>query len=146
MEDGLLLGVSNGSTFRGNDASLHGGAGGGGKGIQGNTTPNAYGGGGAGNKGGKGTYSSRYFNSFDWEEGNGENGTGGLLAIYADVLNNRGQIVSNGSNGGPFTSNLSTLIAGGGGSRAEALSIYLLKKSSNQGQIQQQEGKVDMPI
>ena len=48
-------------------------------------------GGGAGNTGGKGKYT--YSNSgTDWESGNGQNGTGGLLMLYTNSLYNSGEI------------------------------------------------------
>ena len=90
-------------------------------GEQGNTSPNCYGGGGAGNKGGEGTYSVRYSNLLSWEEGNGENGTGGLLTIYADTLYNKGEITSDGSAGGGSIYGYTT---GGGGSGAGSINIF----------------------
>lgn len=52
---------------------------------------------------------------------NGEDGTGGLLIIYANILNNENQITSKGSKGG-------TGYMVGGSSRTEEQSIYLQMK------------------
>lgn len=58
---------------------------------------NNYGaGGGAGNPGGKGVRGSGWMATGE----NGENGTGGLLVIYADILNNENLITSEGMHGG----------------------------------------------
>lgn len=121
---GIRYDVSNTTTYNGYAAAANGGAGGRGAGIQGNSSPNIYGGGGAGNTGGAGYYSSRSSNSMAWSAGNGQNGTGGLLTIYADTLSNKGTITSNGSAGGPVTANTSLAGAGGGGSGAGSINIF----------------------
>ena len=55
-----------------------------------------YAGGGAGNTGGKGKYTYSGQNTgTDWENGNGQNGTGGLLMIYTDEFYNNGEISAN---------------------------------------------------
>ena len=71
------------------DSTGFGGAGGDGAGLGG------YCAGGAGNPGGL-KWNSTEYNYSD----RAANGTGGLLIIYANVINNYGSILSNGSNGG----------------------------------------------
>ena len=74
---------------------------------------------GAGNPGGFGMKSmTTYFNSIF----SGENGTGGLLIIYGENINNNNIIKSNGSNGGKATSNDN--IASGGSSGAGSINIF----------------------
>ena len=60
-----------------------------------------YAGGGAGNTGGVGKYTfSGQTTGANWEDGRGQNGTGGLLIIYTDSLANNGEISANGMVGG----------------------------------------------
>lgn len=78
--------------------------------------------GGAGNPGG--TTSKNYTGTVT----DAESGTGGLLVIFADVLNQNGTVISNGSNGGAAP-NVNTGAGGGGGSGGGC--IVLLSKVSN---------------
>lgn len=75
----------------------------------GGTTGSVTAGSGAGNPNGEGSYSGY----------KGENGTGGLLIIYADTFDNSGVIKSNGSKGGE-----TRYEGAGGGSGAGTINIF----------------------
>ena len=94
----------------------NGGAGG--KGISAYSS-NYGAGGGAGNPGGYGMKSESTYSNSTFA---GENGTGGLLIIYGENINNNNIIKSNGSNGGKATSNDN--IASGGSSGAGSINIF----------------------
>ena len=105
----------------GSNGSSTGGAGGaGGTHSSGSSDEN---GGGAGNPGGSGNGSGGSTSS-----NVGSDGTGGLLVIFSDILNQYGTLSSNGSNGGG-TSGSYAWCAGGGGSGAGC--IVLISKSSS---------------
>lgn len=88
---------------------------------------------GAGNRGGKGNQSIRYGElSTQYEYGNGENGTGGLLIIYADTFVNNSIIESNGSKGGD--AEYGDHSAAGGGSGGGSINIFY-KNYINKGTI-----------
>lgn len=90
--------LSDGATYA-EDGSENGGTGGAGKGRRAQVSwYSRRAGGGAGNPGGKGGEND-LGNS---DEGTGENGTGGLLIIYANSFENFGKIESNGSKGGNY--------------------------------------------
>ncbi len=67
-------------------------------------------GGGAGNPGGKGAENGLGNSS----NGTGENGTGGLLIVYANIFENYGKIESNGSKGGKSSGESAGGSSGGG--------------------------------
>ena len=94
----------------------NGGAGG--KGISAYSS-NYGAGGGAGNPGGYGMKSESTYSNSTFA---GENGTGGLLIIYGENINNNNIIKSNGSNGGIATSDDN--IASGGSSGAGSINIF----------------------
>lgn len=73
---------------------------------------NRNGGGGAGNPGGRGCYASGWSDSL-----NGENGTGGLMIIFAPLIIGTGSFESTGSKGGPGG-------AGGGSSGGGSINIF----------------------
>lgn len=91
-----------GGVISAQDAEPNGGAGGNAFSYRGKSRwITRYAGGGAGNIGGTGRYTySGQTTGVDWEGGNGENGTGGLLMIYANDLYNNGDISAKGMNGG----------------------------------------------
>ena len=86
-----------------------------------------YAGGGAGNSGGAGknTFSGQTSGA-DWADGNGQNGTGGLLMLYATNLYNSGEITANGMKGGTGRS-------GGGSSGGGSINIFakIIKEKGN---------------
>ena len=102
-----------------NDAEPNGGAGGDGIGLRYSSSwISRYGGGGAGNTGGIGKYTfSGAKQGTDNVAYSGENGTGGLLIIYADTLYSSGTISSQGSKGGNAR-------AGGGSSGGGSVNIF----------------------
>lgn len=83
----------------------------GGKGV----TEHLGAGGGAGNPGGRGP------NGLGWDYA-GMTGTGGLLILYANRIENNGNISSNGSNGGYGDS------GGGGGSGGGSINLFYTTK------------------
>ncbi len=113
-----------GGTYYAGDGAPNGGAGGAGFSYRGNTSwAKRAGGGGAGNIGGMGKYTTSKA-GVDNPAYSGQNGTGGLLVIYADDLYNLGKISSNGSNGGPGSS-------GGGSSGGGSINIFANNVSVN---------------
>ena len=104
------------------DSTGFGGAGGDGAGLGGHCA------GGAGNPGGL-KWNSTGYNYSD----RAANGTGGLLIIYANVINNYGSILSNGSNGGSSESN------NGGSSGGGSINIFY-KDTINNGTINSNGG------
>ena len=106
---------SNGTaTYAGNGSSL-GGAGGDGYGYRSNSSwYSRKAAGGAGNPGGK-SGENGFGNT---TVAPGENGTGGLLIIYADSLNNYGNITANGSTGGVIAE------SAGGSSGGGSINIF----------------------
>ena len=87
---------SYGTTIKAEDGSSIGGSGGAGIGYRASSSwASRLAGGGAGNPGGKGGENGRGNTS----NGTGENGTGGLLIIYSNNINNAGKIEANGSDG-----------------------------------------------
>lgn len=92
------------------NSSDNGGSGGEGRGHR--TSSSWYtkrAGGGAGNPGGKGGENS----VGNTENGIGENGTGGLLVIYANSIGNTGKIEANGSKGGLYGEGAGGSLGGG---------------------------------
>lgn len=83
----------------------------GGKGGNGISDDHLGAGGGAGNPGGRGARGS------GWDYG-GTTGTGGLLILYANSIENNGSITSNGSNGGYGD------CGGGGGSGGGSINLF----------------------
>lgn len=102
-----------------------------------NTKSYYYGGGGAGITGGTGMYSNAARTSTGPRA---SSGTGGLLILYADNIDNNGQISSNGSSGGGSTMTLSggrgyySGAVGGGGSGGGSINVFY-NKSTNLGTI-----------
>ena len=84
-------------SIRGEDGHQNGGTGGAAYSYRNSSSWAArYAGGGAGNIGGTGkNTTSGQTTGGNWIDGKGENGTGGLLMIYADKLSNNGDISSN---------------------------------------------------
>jgi len=114
---------SNGVTIKAGDAEPNGGAGGVGYGYRQKSSWAARGaGGGAGNYGGNGAYLG-YGNRADFK---GENGTGGLLIIYTDYLNNDGKISANGMKGGVYD-------VAGGSSGGGSINIFCNSINSREG-------------
>lgn len=72
----------------------------------------------------------------------GQNGTGGLLIIYADKIeiNTGATISSNGKNGGSLNSNLSYKCSGGGGSGGGSINIFYKDSYNNSGSIRANGG------
>ena len=99
---GGAAGNFRGGSITAQDAEPNGGAGGNAYSYRGSTSwATRYAGGGAGNTKGEGKYTYSGQNTGTaWESGNGENGTGGLLMLYADNLYNSGEISAKGMNGG----------------------------------------------
>ena len=82
-------------------------------------------GGGAGNKGGYGWNALNSLNGTiakDNDAMNGENGTGGLLVIYAHSIYNNGIVASNGSKGGSVNTGDHNM--NGGSSGGGAINIF----------------------
>lgn len=96
----------------------------GGRGSAGNSNGYEKAGGGAGNPGGLGG-TGAYANSYDCK---GENGTGGLLIIYADKIQNLGEITSNGKSGG-------TGWSGGGSSGGGSVNVFYNTEINDQWKI-----------
>ena len=90
------LGVNTKSSRTGGTAGDYGGIGGSGMGARYDSSwASRHGAGGAGNPGGDGMLNSAVDSTYS-----GENGTGGLLIVYAGILNNSGTFKANGSSGG----------------------------------------------
>ena len=91
---------NSGLTIQAEDGSSTGGKGGNGRGYRASSSwATRLAGGGAGNPGGIGGQ-----NGFgNAQDGTGENGTGGLLVIYSNNVDNKGKIESNGSKGTVYT-------------------------------------------
>ena len=110
------------------DAEPNGGAGGDAASYRGLTRwTSRYAGGGAGNTGGTGRYTySGQTTGTEWEDGNAENGTGGLLMLYTNDLYNNGEISANGMNAG-------TGRAAGGSSGGGSINIFanIIKERGN---------------
>lgn len=106
----------NAMSVSGTKAKSNGGAGGSGaqSGTQGSS--------GAGNPAGNSTL----------KNGLGENGTGGLLIIYAESINNNGTIESKGSAGGKVAS---TYYGAGGGSGGGSINIFYKNSYTSNGII-----------
>ena len=101
-------------TYTGNSAIPNGKAGGAGIGIRYESTwANRIAGGGAGNPGGIGGYNG----TGNYTELSGGSGTGGLMILYTNKLNNLGNILSNGRSGGNGP-------AGGGSSGGGSINIF----------------------
>lgn len=100
--------------------SPNGGAGGNSARIEGA----AYMGGGAGNPGGIGRGGNGMNPSY-----NGQNGTGGLLILYADTIKNSTDILAKGSDGG------ATATVGGGSSGGGSINIFYKTSYRNEGII-----------
>ena len=112
----------------GEDATDNGGKGGDGT-VRVSGGSDAYlAGGGAGNPGGT---SNQVRGSYTF---NPENGTGGLLIIYANSFINNGSVTSNGSKGG-YIRPSGNGIAGGGSSGGGSINIFYSKNYSNNGEI-----------
>ncbi len=113
------INTNSGGTQRAGDGAANGGAGGNSYVYRGQTRwATRHAGGGAGNTGGIGyiTKSGSKVGTADTSY-YGNNGTGGLLIIYANDLYNGGLITSNGSNGGTGTS-------GGGSSGGGSINVF----------------------
>ena len=106
------------------DGSNIGGAGGYGSARANSTGSRTYASGGAGNKAGEGAYSASAGNTTKNAPSQAENGTGGLLIIYADTLYNNGEITSKGSNvkGKQYSS--ANRVGGGGASGGGSINIF----------------------
>ena len=110
----------------------NGGAGGNAHCLQLNVNMHEYAGGGAGNKAGVGKQSVRAVESNN-SAYNVQNGTGGLLVLYADLLSNDGMISSDGSAGGSHPDGGSAGSSAGGSSGGGSVNIFakeILKKGS----------------
>ncbi len=105
-------------------AQPNGGAGGQGYARRRNSGHSAKGvGGGAGNLGGKGWYSAGGDTTgYATDSYKGDNGTGGLLILYAKKLFNEGQITAKGSNGGK--QRMGDHDASGGSSGGGSINIF----------------------
>ena len=126
----------NGTLAAGN-AAANGGPGGAAYSYRGNTSwAVRYAGGGAGNTGGVGKYTAKGAKAGGNNASySGQNGTGGLLILYADDLYNIGTISSNGSNGG--TGRVGGGSSGGGSINifANNVSIYGTRTASGGGSV-----------
>ena len=103
------------------DGEENGGAGGEGSRIEGD----AYSGGGAGNPGAIG-----HAGNGTRPDLNGENGTGGLLVIYANAIQNNADIEANGKRGGGGDN-----VFSGGSSGGGSINIFYKTNYANKGQI-----------
>lgn len=114
----------NGASGSSQNASNVGGSGSDGvRGSFNGETSDGAAGGGAGNPGGMGRYGGA---NSSWGSQNssykGSNGTGGLLVIYANKIENIGNMNANGSNGGPSLSRWQ--YNGGGSSGGGSINIF----------------------
>lgn len=91
-------------------------------------------GGGAGNPGGEGMRAG----TLSYTIGKGENGTGGLLVIFANNIANNGQIDSNGSKGANYDG---YNYGGGGSSGGGSINIFLKGTLSQKGTIEANGGE-----
>lgn len=91
-----------------------------------------YGLGGAGNPGGYGMT-----RGYVWS-GSGENGTGGLLIIYINNLNNNGKIETNGSKGGIGDGDV---ISSGGCSGGGSINIFYKQNINQNGNVEANGGE-----
>jgi len=123
-----------GSNVTGGTGSSTGGAGGAGKGArnytQSGTQANA--GGGAGNPGANGVKINSSGTTSTYK---GSDGTGGLLIIYGNEVNNIGNIESKGSNGGNTASSNNNKSVGGGASGGGSINIFYNTLYNNEGNI-----------
>ncbi len=112
--------------YRGTDGSSIGGEGGTGAVRTSKSSYSTYASGGAGNKAGKGAFTKtaggNALGGFDTTCA--EDGTGGLLILYADELYNNGTITSNGSNVNGVRVNNTTRYSGGGASGGGSINIF----------------------
>ena len=121
------------STIKAEDGSLIGGKGGNGRGYRASSSwATRLAGGGAGNPGGIGGQNG-FGNATD---GTGENGTGGLLIIYSNIINNPGKIESNGSKGTVYT------YVGGGSSGGGSINIFYKEDISCTGTVETKGGDI----
>lgn len=126
----ILVALVDGGTEGGNagDGKENGGQGGEGNAANSNYVEN--GGGGAGNPGGIGG-TGAHLDPYNYK---GEDGTGGLLIIYCNLLSNNGKITANGMKGGKHD-------GGGGSSGGGTINIfYILNYQNSNGVIQADGG------
>lgn len=120
------------TTIKAEDGSQKGGKGGNGTGHRYSSSwIDRLAGGGAGNPGGKGGKN----NDENALDGNGENGTGGLLVIYSNNIYNTGKIESNGSKGALYT-------VGGGSSGGGSINIFYKQDISCTGVVEAKGGEI----
>lgn len=125
------------STLYADNAEENGGAGGDARGYRYSSSwATRKAGGGAGNPGGKGAENGLG----NVEEGTGENGTGGLLIIYSNTVNNSGKIEANGSKGGTAGT------IGGGSSGGGSINIFCKQNYTNSGEIEAIGGQEDTNV
>ena len=121
------------SKIKAEDGSSTGGKGGDGIGYRYSSSwASRLAGGGAGNPGGNGGQND----SGNAIDGAGENGTGGLLIIYSDNINNTGKIESNGSKGTLYT------MISGGSSGGGSINIFYKNNITCTGPIEAKGGKI----
>ena len=121
------------SKIKAEDGSSIGGKGGDGIGYRYSSSwASRLAGGGAGNPGGNGGQND----SGNAIDGAGENGTGGLLIIYSDNINNTGKIESNGSKGTLYT------MISGGSSGGGSINIFYKNNITCTGLIEAKGGKI----
>ena len=121
------------SKIKAEDGSSTGGKGGDGIGYRYSSSwASRLAGGGAGNPGGKGGQND----SGNAVDGAGENGTGGLLIIYSDNINNTGKIESNGTKGTLYT------MISGGSSGGGSINIFYKNNITCTGPIEAKGGKI----
>ncbi len=121
------------SKIKAEDGSSTGGKGGDGIGYRYSSSwASRLAGGGAGNPGGNGGQND----SGNAVDGAGENGTGGLLIIYSDNINNTGKIESNGSKGTLYT------MISGGSSGGGSINIFYKNNITCTGPIEAKGGKI----
>ena len=110
--------VHRNGTYSAWDAEVNAGCGGDAYATRDNTSwTSRHAGGGAGNPGGAGKLTTSGKVGANYLAYAGESGTGGLLMLYANTLNNEGKILSNGSKGGAAR-------AGGGSSGGGSINIF----------------------
>ena len=124
---------NSGLTIQAEDGSSTGGKGGNGRGYRASSSwATRLAGGGAGNPGGIGGQ-----NGFgNAQDGTGENGTGGLLVIYSNNVDNKGKIESNGSKGTVYTD------IGGGSSGGGSINIFYKNNISCTGSLEAKGGDI----
>ena len=121
------------SKIKAEDGSSTGGKGGDGIGYRYSSSwASRLAGGGAGNPGGNGGQND----SGNAIDGAGKNGTGGLLIIYSDNINNTGKIESNGSKGTLYT------MISGGSSGGGSINIFYKNNITCTGPIEAKGGEV----